>query len=148
MEKNKEQDNVFPWHYDPRVGNYIIFGNGEQQWNSHKYNTVMYLYPDHKDVNHIFILLENQGDYDSGVYLFEKMIDERLGVGVFQRICDEMHQNDFDCADEDKPSQMDYSAYERIFGELPASRLAEIEQEVGKIANLDAEINYYLKEWE
>lgn len=132
----------FPWQQDAE-GYYLVFNTDQGAFEARDTNTMMYLYPDMPEADHVWI----QVDESYGFRLFREHID-RVGEGAFGSLCDQLFEHGFEMSDEEDPQECDIEAFYEHFNRRPES-INTIDKIV-KLAldNLDAKAEYYIgHEW-
>lgn len=134
----------FPWKQDDDVY-YLKLKAGDSVILMHPYNTIMFLYPEYPEADHIWIHMGDNSDGTmQGIRLWRENIDA-LGDGAFGQLCDEMFEREFDLAEDEEPSPLDRQAYEETFGR-------QVEKDLGSIVlkamtNFEQAWEYYSEEW-
>ena len=141
-----EPKHNFPWQEMDSGEPYLVFKNNGNEFIVHRENTMMYLFPEYPQADHIWISL---GDYpdgrEKGMRIWRSILDE-IGDGVFNSLCDQMYDRGFDMADDEEPSPLDVKAYEEKYGE-PLHKNGTIDQIVHlAMKNFDAEWAYIASE--
>lgn len=89
-----------------------------------------------------------EDDQMYGYRLWRITFDNALGEGMFGKLCDELFEKGFDCADDEEPSPLDIKAWEQTFNTEyvkpnPIDKLVEL-----AMKNFEAKAEYYLgHEW-
>lgn len=137
----------FPWHEDA-YGPYLTFRTDEGDFTARPETTLMYLFPDQPEADHIFIFThEDEQGQIFGARIWRRMFDEALGEAAFGQLCDQMFERGFDVADDEEPSPLDIQDYENTFGEPyikpnPIDKIVEL-----ALRNFDDAWRYYSEEW-
>lgn len=138
---------TFPWQENEVGESYLTFQNGDMTFEINRFNTCMYIYPDQPKADHVWVQLEDGDDVDRGIRLWRLQIDKLLGSGVFGILVDNLFERDFECSDDEEPSELDIEAWERTFNEKytkpnPIDKLVEL-----ALKNFDSAWKYYEQEW-
>lgn len=148
FEKSFEQEPTytFPWRQDAE-GYYLVFKTDEGTFTARDTNTLMYLFPDQPEADHIFIIMSEEDDMIRGARIWRRMFDEALGEAAFGQLCDQMFERGFDVAEDEEPSDLDIAAWEQTFGETynkpnPIDKIVEL-----AMRNFDAAWRFYSEEW-
>ena len=140
MNEREPQYN-FPWQYDTEyfLGVKTEYGDIEMRPST----TMLYLFPEHPEVDHIYVMMEVLDDETSrGMRLFRQHVD-RLGEGAFGVLVDQLVEHGFDIADDEEPSELDIEAWEQAFNKTydPIQKLVQLAMQ-----NFEAEWDYYQDE--
>lgn len=103
----------FPWQADAE-GHYLIFRTEQGAFEARDTNTMMYLYPDMPEVDHVWIQVDEQ----QGFRLFREHVDI-IGEGAFGALCDQLFEHDFQLSPEEEPQESDLAAFREAFGREP-----------------------------
>lgn len=146
MEKQPNPQYEFPWQEDA-YGPYVTFRSGQGDFTARPETTLMYLFPDQPEADHIFIFTHEEDDMIMGARIWRRMFDEALGKEAFGQLCDQMFERGFDVAEDEEPSDLDIAAWEQTFGETyikpnPIDKIVEL-----ALRNFDQAWEYYSQEW-
>lgn len=138
--------NRFPWQIDAE-GEYLKIRSGEGIFELRDSTTLLYLFPDQPEADHIWIQLYEEEEQNMGIRIWRQFVDDALGEGSFSELCDEMCDRGFEIADDEVPSPLDIQAWEEAF-----DKPYEVRTSVDKLVelalkNFDSAWAYYEGEW-
>lgn len=103
----------FPWQWDTEA--YLVIATDYGRIELRPSNTELYLFPEDPEIDHIYIMKQQNPDGTSmGYRLFREHCD-RLGEGAFSALVEQLIDNGFEIADDEDPSDMDIEAWETLF---------------------------------
>lgn len=141
QEPNHEVNYNFPWQYDNEfyLGVKTEYGNIEMRQS----NTELYLFPEHPDIDHIYIMQEVLDDETSRGYRLFRGHCDRIGPGAFSAMVDQMIEHGFDIAEDEEPSELDIQAWQEAFNKEynPIDKLVQL-----AMKNFESEWIYYQDE--
>lgn len=138
----------FPWNRDEQ-GEYLkIRISDDKTIELREDTTLMYLFPDQPEADHLFVYTHMEDDQYYGFRIWRQLFDDILGEGAFSSLCDELFDKGFDCADDEEPSPLDIQAWEQTFNREyikpnPIDKIVEL-----AMANFDDAWKYYSSEWQ
>lgn len=111
MEFNHESEFFFPWQIDEQ-GEYLGFIAEEGTFYLRHHNTRMFLFPEEKDMDHIFVVAD---DEQSCLWIWRQTMEDRVGPGAFGALCDQLFEKGFNVAEAEEPSPLDIRIWEQSF---------------------------------
>lgn len=103
-------------------GYHLNFRTEETSFQARPDDTYLFLFPEWEDCSFIYRITELTETGYRGYRIFERMINERLGEGVWSKLIDEMVEVDFDIAEQEEPDADDIDSYCKMFGEAPRKK--------------------------
>lgn len=137
----------FSWQEDEE-GQYLVFRYQDERLRVCSANTIMYLFPDQPQYDHIFVITDDEGDKWQGIRLFREHINI-LAPTAFSDLCDQMFDRGFEVAPDEEPADDDIAIYNDTFGiETTAVDTTETIDKIVELAmaHIDAELAYWLGE--
>lgn len=146
MSVEREPQHQFPWQRDQQ-GEYLNIRSEHGLYEIRQENTLMYLFPDQPDADHIFIYSHEDEGAVYGARIWRIAFDDILGAGAFGSLYDQMFDRGFEMAPDEEPSPLDIQSWENHFQREyvkpnPIDKIVEL-----ALRNFDDAWRYYSEEW-